>query len=53
MTKVRVLPSLIVALPVLGLVVAPAAARAHVTDIAITSCIDVLGGQVLRRDGTL
>ena len=51
MTKVRVLPSLIVALPVLGLVVAPVTARAHVTDIAITSCIDMLEGKSFGETG--
>ena len=36
MKKVRAFPSLMLALPVLGLLVAPAAARAHVTGVVIT-----------------
>jgi len=51
MTNVRALPSLIVALPVLGLVAAPANARAHVTDVVITSCIDVLEGKFFGETG--
>ncbi len=51
MTNVRTLPSLIVALPVLGLLAAPASARAHVTDVVITSCIDVLEGKSFGETG--
>ena len=51
MNKARALPSLILALPVLGLFVAPAAARAHVTDVVITSCFDVLEGRSFGEPG--
>ena len=51
MTNVRALPNLIVALPVLGLLAAPATARAHVTDVVITSCIDVLEGKSFGETG--
>ena len=51
MINKRASPSLIVALPLLGLVAAPAAARAHVTDVVITSCIDVLEGRSFGETG--
>ena len=47
----RAFPSLILALPLLGLLVAPATARAHVTDVVITSCIDVLDGKSFGETG--
>ena len=51
MINKRASPSLIVALPLLGLLAAPAAARAHVTDVVITSCIDVLEGKSFGETG--
>ena len=51
MTNVRALRSLIVALPVLGSLAVPATAHAHVTDVVITSCIDVLEGRSFGESG--
>ncbi len=50
-TNVRALTRLLVALPMLGLVVSPATAHAHVTDVVFTSCIDVLEGQLFGDTG--
>jgi hypothetical protein len=49
--NVRALPSLIVALPLLGLLADPTNASAHVTDVVITSCIDVLDGRSFGETG--
>ena len=45
MTDRRVLLKLLLTLPFLGSVAAPGEARANVTDVVFTSCIDVLDGR--------
>ncbi len=52
MSSPRVLPpALVVTLSALGLVLLPSTAQAHVTDVAITSCIDVLAGEAFGETG--
>ncbi len=41
----RVLRQVLLLLPLAGLALRPAAAEAHVTDVVITSCVDVLEGR--------
>ena len=51
MTSFRLLRRLFLGLPIATLIIGPASAQAHVTDVVITSCVDVLDGKSFGQTG--